>query len=155
RSTLVRTGEELSVEGDRAGVEGDRKGRPYSIPLPGGGAWWTEKIHVVDVFFHAGVTDTLAESVLVGARMLCITDIERVEMAHRYLLDERLSEDEVRTIVESLLYNPVIQQYILHAGELQGDRKSKSQGDRKSKSQGDRKGGESQGDRKGRPYHTT
>ncbi len=91
--------------------------------------WWTEKVHIVDVFFHPGVTDTLAESVLAGASMLGITDIEHVETGRRYVLDARLSEDEVRTIAESLLYNPVIQQYTLHAN--------------------------AQGDRKGRPYDTT
>jgi len=91
--------------------------------------WWTEKVHIVDVFFHPGVTDTLAESVLAGASMLGITGIEHVETGRRYVLDARLNEDEVRTIAESLLYNPVIQQYTLHAN--------------------------AQGDRKGRPYDTT
>ncbi len=46
--------------------------------------------------------------------MLGITDIERVETGRRYRLDARLSEAEVRTITESLLYNPVIQQYTLY-----------------------------------------
>lgn len=71
--------------------------------------------HVVDVFFHPGVTDTLAESVLEGARLLGITEIARVETGRRYLLDHRLSLAEARLIAESLLYNPVIQQYALQA----------------------------------------
>jgi len=75
--------------------------------------------HVVDVFFHPGVTDTLAESVLTGARLLGIEDIARVETGRRYLLDSRLSAREARLIAESLLYNPVIQQYTLQpAGSL-------------------------------------
>jgi len=69
--------------------------------------------HVVDVFFHPGVTDTLAESVLAGAHMLDITGLEQVETGQRYTLDGRLSESDVLTIVEELLYNPVIQQYTL------------------------------------------
>ena len=69
--------------------------------------------HTVDVFFHAGVTDTLAESVLAGASMLGITTLEHVETGRRYMLDKRLSEDEVRIITEALLYNPVIQHYVL------------------------------------------
>jgi phosphoribosylformylglycinamidine synthase II len=77
--------------------------------------------HVVDVFFHPGVTDTLAESVIVGANLLGITGIERVETGRRYRLDARLSEAEVRTIAESLLYNPVIQQYTLHMAESRSD----------------------------------
>ncbi len=98
--------------------------------------WWTEKVHIVDVFFYPGVTDTLAESVLAGASMLGITDIEHVETGRRYALDARLSEDQVRTIAESLLYNPVIQQYTLHANAESSD----IQG-----------GGEPQGDGKGHP----
>jgi phosphoribosylformylglycinamidine synthase subunit PurSL len=70
---------------------------------------------IVDIFFHAGVTDTLAESVLSGASMLGITALELVETGRRYILDNRLSEDEVRIITEALLYNPVIQYYILQA----------------------------------------
>ncbi|HEU0002187.1 MAG TPA: phosphoribosylformylglycinamidine synthase subunit PurS, partial [Ktedonobacteraceae bacterium] len=73
---------------------------------------------VVDVFFHAGVTDTLAESVLAGAAMLGISGIEHVETGHRYYLDGRLSADTVRHISEALLYNPVIQQYELRPDEF-------------------------------------
>jgi phosphoribosylformylglycinamidine synthase II len=69
--------------------------------------------HVVDVFFHPGVTDSLAESVITGARLLGITEIEQVKTGRRYLLDRRLGASEVRLIAEALLYNPVIQQYRL------------------------------------------
>src|SRR5712691_8342905 len=71
--------------------------------------------HIIDVFFLPGVTDTLAESVLAGARMLGIPGLEHVETGRRYMLDSDLSEEDVRTIAGALLYNPVIQQYILHA----------------------------------------
>ena len=70
--------------------------------------------HLVDIFFHPGVTDTLAESVLTGASMLGITTLEHVETGRRYIFDKRLSEEEVRFITKALLYNPVIQNYILH-----------------------------------------
>src|SRR5205085_2832269 len=74
--------------------------------------------HVIDVFFLPGVTDTLAESVLAGARMLGISGLEHVETGRRYMLDSRLSEADVRSIAQALLYNPVIQQYAFHpAGE--------------------------------------
>ena len=77
--------------------------------------------HIVDVFFHPGVTDTLAESVVAGAQMLGITGLAQVETGLRYLLDSRLSEAEVRTIAEALLYNPVIQHYTISlAGENVG-----------------------------------
>lgn len=70
--------------------------------------------YVVDVFFHPGVTDTLAESVITGAHLLGITEIAHVETGRRFVLDKRLHPTEVRLIAESLLYNPVIQQYTLH-----------------------------------------
>ena len=76
--------------------------------------------HIVDVFFHAGVTDTLAESVLTGAAMLGISGLERVETGHRYFLDARLNEEQVRQITEALLYNPVIQDYTLNAAPAVG-----------------------------------
>jgi len=69
--------------------------------------------HTVDVFFHAGVTDTLAESVLSGARLLGIPGLQRVETGQRYLLDASLSEPVVCAIAQALLYNPVIQDYEL------------------------------------------
>ncbi len=77
--------------------------------------------HVVDVFFHAGVTDTLAESVLVGARMLGIDGLEGVETGRRYVLDRRLSEDEGHTIARALLYNPVIQTYTFVPAQVEGE----------------------------------
>ncbi len=70
--------------------------------------------HIVDVFFHHGVTDTLAESVIAGAYMLGITGLDRVETGRRYVLDRRLSESEAHTIARALLYNPVIQHYTLY-----------------------------------------
>ncbi|HEX7737512.1 MAG TPA: phosphoribosylformylglycinamidine synthase subunit PurL [Ktedonobacteraceae bacterium] len=72
-----------------------------------------ETAHVVDVFFHPGVTDTLAESVIAGAQLLGIEEIAHVETGRRYLLDQRLHANEARFIAEQLLYNPVIQHYTL------------------------------------------
>ena len=46
--------------------------------------------------------------------MLGITTLEHVETGRRYIFDKRLSEEEVRFITKALLYNPVIQNYILH-----------------------------------------
>ncbi len=75
--------------------------------------------YIVDVFFHTGVTDTLAESVLAGAYMLGITTLESVETGRRYRLDERLSEAEAHTIAKALLFNPVIQHYTLYPARAQ------------------------------------
>ena len=53
--------------------------------------------------------------------MFGITTIEHVETGRRYILDKRLSEEEVRYITKALLYNPVIQNYILHNPGIQFD----------------------------------
>ncbi len=74
-----------------------------------------EDERVVDVFFHAGVTDTLAESVMTGARMIGIVGLEGVETGQRYRLDARLSEEETHYIAQALLYNSIIQHYSLTA----------------------------------------
>jgi len=70
--------------------------------------------HIVDVFFHAGVTDTLAESVRAGAQMLGISGLEHVETGRRYILDSCISEDDVYAIAQALLFNPVIQEYVFY-----------------------------------------
>lgn len=83
------------------------------------GAETSTHYHTVDVFFLPGVTDTLAESVLAGAQMLGIEGLEHVETGHRYLLDSRLSEEDVRAIAGSLLYNPVIERYTFRLAETE------------------------------------
>ncbi len=85
-----------------------------SITADSGASEEVQEEHIVDVFFHPGVTDTLAESILIGAEMLHISGIERVETGQRYLLDSRLSEADTRAIAQALLYNPVIQDYQLY-----------------------------------------
>ncbi len=86
-----------------------------------GPASYSPDVHTVDVFFHPGVTDTLAESVLTGAQMLGITGLTQVETGRRYLLDARLSEADVHSIAQAILYNPVIQQYELHTAQAATD----------------------------------
>jgi phosphoribosylformylglycinamidine synthase subunit PurSL len=77
--------------------------------------------HTVDVFFHPGVTDTLAESVLTGAQMLGIRELQQVETGRRYILDGRLSKADAHVITQAILYNPVIQQYELHPAHVKND----------------------------------
>lgn len=76
--------------------------------------------HIVDVFLHHGVTDTLAESVITGAQMLGITELDRVETGQRYVLDRRLSESDAHTIARSLLCNNVIQHYTFYKVDFVG-----------------------------------
>jgi phosphoribosylformylglycinamidine synthase II len=73
--------------------------------------------HIVDVFFHAGVTDTLAESIASSAQMIGITGLEHVETGRRTVLDGRFSEAEAHYIANALLFNQVIQQYTLYTAQ--------------------------------------
>jgi phosphoribosylformylglycinamidine synthase II len=85
--------------------------------------------HIVDVFFHHGVTDTLAESVITGAQMLGITALERAETGQRYVLDRRLSETDAHTIARSLLCNNVIQHYAFYKADFVGTDEESSMDD--------------------------
>ncbi|GCF11793.1 phosphoribosylformylglycinamidine synthase subunit PurL [Dictyobacter arantiisoli] len=75
--------------------------------------------HTVDVFFHAGVTDTLAESVISSAQMIGISGLDHVETGHRTILNPRFSESEAHYIAKAVLFNPVIQHYTLSTTQEQ------------------------------------
>ncbi|MDQ2713837.1 MAG: AIR synthase related protein, partial [Chloroflexota bacterium] len=70
--------------------------------------------HIIDVLFHPGVTDTLAESIHLGTALLGLPALEQVTTGQRYILDGRFSETDARAITQALLYNPVIQHYHLY-----------------------------------------
>ena len=107
--------------------------RPFPTATPS-----SQDGHVVDVFFHAGVTDTLAESVLLGARMIGIDSLEGVETGRRYILDRHLSEDEGHTIAQALLYNPVIQTYTFVPAQVEDEEKHKQEDQHGEESGGDK-----------------
>ncbi len=114
--------QEVSITENEQGkinrVADDHKGPPHPpqppSPLQDVADSLEISYHTIDVFFHPGVTDTLAESVLAGAQLLGIPGLQRVDTGQRYLLDASLSEADVHAITRSLLYNPVIQDYELH-----------------------------------------
>jgi phosphoribosylformylglycinamidine (FGAM) synthase-like enzyme/phosphoribosylformylglycinamidine (FGAM) synthase PurS component len=114
---LLRTAQLYRLTGNVTPIQVDQLRKQLLVDPVVQEAKYTRKANnstIVDVFFLPGVTDTLAESVMAGARMLGITEIDRVETGQRYIVDGRLSESEVRTIAEALFYNPVIQHYELH-----------------------------------------
>src|SRR5579872_814552 len=114
---LLRTAQLYRLTGNLTPIQVDQLRKQLLVDPVVQEAKYTRKADnttIVDVFFLPGVTDTLAESVLMGARMLGITELDRVETGQRYIVDGCLSESEVRTIAEALFYNPVIQHYELH-----------------------------------------
>ena len=121
-SLLLRTAQLYRLTGSVTPIQVDQLRKQLLVDPVVQEAKYTRKADdttIVDVFFLPGVTDTLAESVLTGARMLGIMELERVETGQRYILDGRLSETDVRTIAEALFYNPVIQHYELHGAGKQ------------------------------------
>ncbi|MEO8972390.1 MAG: phosphoribosylformylglycinamidine synthase subunit PurL [Ktedonobacteraceae bacterium] len=114
---LLRTAQLYRLTGNITPIQVDQLRKQLLIDPVVQEAKYTRKADnttIIDVFFLPGVTDTLAESVLMGAQMLGITELDRVETGQRYIVDGRLSETEVRTIAEALFYNPIIQRYELH-----------------------------------------
>ncbi|MEM2850119.1 MAG: phosphoribosylformylglycinamidine synthase subunit PurS [Candidatus Bathyarchaeia archaeon] len=65
----------------------------------------------VEVKLKPGVFDSLAESVLKGAEVIGIYNIERVETYMVYLISGNLSYEKVETLCRRCLANPIIHNY--------------------------------------------
>ncbi|MBN1955910.1 MAG: phosphoribosylformylglycinamidine synthase subunit PurL [Anaerolineae bacterium] len=72
---------------------------------------------VVEVGYHPGVTDPVADNLLRRARLLAIGRLEAVATGMRYTFDGALTPDDLHHIARELLYNDVVQHYTL--GPLQ------------------------------------
>jgi phosphoribosylformylglycinamidine synthase II len=69
--------------------------------------------HIVEVGFHPGVTDPVAENLLQRAHLLGIGTIEAASTGKRYVFEGSLAEDDLRQIAKQVLCNKVIQTYAL------------------------------------------
>lgn len=96
---LRRLAEELLVDPI---VEGYRLGLP---PDPAAA--------VIEVCFHPGVTDAVAENLLQRARMLGEDSLEAAATGMRYVFTGDLSPDDLRRIAREVLCNEVVQSYAL------------------------------------------
>ncbi|PKO20831.1 MAG: phosphoribosylformylglycinamidine synthase [Chloroflexi bacterium HGW-Chloroflexi-1] len=67
----------------------------------------------VEVLLRPGVTDSVAESLLEGARMIGEHRLQRAAAARRYVISGDLPDSDVRRIAEGLLANGVIQTYAI------------------------------------------
>ncbi|MGC8875244.1 MAG: phosphoribosylformylglycinamidine synthase subunit PurS, partial [Chloroflexia bacterium] len=68
---------------------------------------------VVEVGYHPGVTDAVAENLLRRARLLGIRALEAAATGSRYLFEGTVSPAELHTIARQILANEVIQHYTL------------------------------------------
>jgi phosphoribosylformylglycinamidine synthase II len=71
---------------------------------------------IVEVGFHPGVTDSVAENLILGAKRLGI-EVQQATTGTRYVLSGDLSSQEVCHVATGLLCNEVIQSYTL--GEME------------------------------------
>ncbi|MFN2272604.1 MAG: phosphoribosylformylglycinamidine synthase subunit PurL [Anaerolineae bacterium] len=69
--------------------------------------------HVVEVGFHPGVTDAVAENLLQRAHLLGIGTVEAASTGKHYVFEGDLTKDDLRQIAEQALCNEVIQTYTL------------------------------------------
>jgi phosphoribosylformylglycinamidine synthase II len=82
--------------------------RPIDAPRRASGADL-----VVEVGYHPGVTDPVADNLLRRARLLDIDGLEAAATGSRYVFKGPLSRDGLHTIARELLCNDVIQSYSL------------------------------------------
>ncbi|HUU62487.1 MAG TPA: phosphoribosylformylglycinamidine synthase subunit PurL [Dehalococcoidia bacterium] len=71
-----------------------------------------QQAHVIEVAYNPGVMDPVEESINKGIRDLGISTVDRVKTAKRYFLWGELSKQELETICDKLLVNPVIQHVV-------------------------------------------
>ncbi len=71
----------------------------------------------VEVTFHPGVTDSVAENIVRSARMIGVSGVEAAATGYRYVFYDSLSEEQAGHIAQSLFYNPVIQHFTLGAAQ--------------------------------------
>ena len=77
-----------------------------------------QQAHVIEVAYNPGVMDPVEESIIKGIRDLGISTVDRVKTAKRYFLWGELSNQELETICDKLLVNPVIQHVVTSREEL-------------------------------------
>jgi phosphoribosylformylglycinamidine (FGAM) synthase-like enzyme/phosphoribosylformylglycinamidine (FGAM) synthase PurS component len=126
------------VQGFRVSGFGSQVAPPQSPPrVPKTGACWgggrsnhpttqssnppTHPSTIIEVGFHPGVTDSVAENLVLGAGRLGVA-VEQAATGTQYALTGALSEADARRIATGLLCNEVIQGYTL--GDLEADPRS-------------------------------
>ncbi|MCX5697092.1 MAG: phosphoribosylformylglycinamidine synthase subunit PurL [Candidatus Omnitrophica bacterium] len=72
----------------------------------------TNDLFMIEVAYNPGVMDPVEESVRKGIRDLGIDTAVSVKTAKRYMLKGNLSEQELKTLSEKLLYNKLIQHVV-------------------------------------------
>lgn len=72
-----------------------------------------ELLPVIEVGFHPGVTDPVAENLLRRAKLLGIGQLDAVSTGKRYTFEDDLSANDLHRLARELLCNQVVQSYTL------------------------------------------
>jgi phosphoribosylformylglycinamidine synthase II len=72
----------------------------------------TQGEFIIEVAYNPGVMDPVEESTLKGIRDLGIESVASVKTAKKYIIKGKLSESQLKTISEKLLYNKLIQHIV-------------------------------------------
>ncbi|MFZ5800877.1 MAG: phosphoribosylformylglycinamidine synthase subunit PurL [Candidatus Omnitrophota bacterium] len=71
----------------------------------------------IEVAYNPGVMDPVEESTLKGIRDLGINAVQSVRTSRRYFIRGRLSDNQIKTIIDKLLCNKIIQHVVGPSGE--------------------------------------
>ncbi len=68
--------------------------------------------HIIEVAYNAGVTDPVEDTIIKAVRDLGISSVRAVKTVKRYLIEGQLGSQELETICNRLLVNPIIQHVV-------------------------------------------
>jgi len=117
----VRLGQVYIIEGNLAQDElkricdellVDRITQEYTISELANSRTRGQDEFIIEVAYNAGVMDPVEDSTLKGMRDLGINSVNSVKTAKKYIIRGILSEAQLKTISEKLLYNKLIQHIV-------------------------------------------
>ncbi len=119
----VRTAQVYLLEGDLSGsdVKQIREGLLIDPLTQCCGAKPERGVKVVEVAYNPGVMDPVEDSVKKAVIDLGIPGLHTVKTAKKYLIKGALSDRDVRSIAEKILYNKVIQHIASEGSEIAQD----------------------------------
>jgi phosphoribosylformylglycinamidine synthase II len=68
--------------------------------------------HIIEVAYNPGVTDPVEDTIMKAIQDLDVSGVRAVKTAKRYLLQGQLDENDLQTISNRLLVNPIIQHVV-------------------------------------------
>ncbi|MDD5082161.1 MAG: phosphoribosylformylglycinamidine synthase subunit PurS, partial [Dehalococcoidales bacterium] len=68
--------------------------------------------HIIEVAYNAGVSDPVEDTIKKALRDLGISDVKGVKIAKQYLIYGRVSVEELETLCNRLLLNPIVQHVV-------------------------------------------